>query len=451
MKAKQLVALLMMFVAVAPVNAQQASSPSETSPLLTLDDAVSLAVKNNRVLKNSGLEAQKFDYRVNTARSRRLPQFQFAVLGGELLHSFDFTFPAGSFGTFASTGPIPSTNAKIHTPAVFTTYLTGAFDQPLTQLYKIGLGIRATEIGRDIAREDVRATRQKLVAEVRSAYFDLLATQTGVDATRQAVASLEEAQRVTVRYRTEQTVLKADALEIDARLAKSQYDLSVTQNGLATQREHLNQLLGRDLNTPFRAEPIQNDDEQGLTLEAAKQRATENRPEIRQAHLKEKQAEYDRRAAKAEYIPDLSLSVRYQGINNVQVLPQNVATAGFLLTWEPFDWGRRHNNIVEKTKTLEQARNGASETESQIAVEVGTKYRKWREAALLLKATQTGHEAAAEQLRVTTSKYGERAALIKDLLQAQAKNTESAFQYQEALSSYWSALADLTRAMGDEK
>ena len=131
-----------------------------------------------------------------------------------------------------------------------------------------------------------------------------------------------------------------------------------------------------------------------------------NRPEVRQAHLKEKQAEYDRRLAKAEYIPDLSLELRYQGINNVQVLPQNVSTAGFLLTWEPFDWGRRHNKVVEAKKTIEQARNGIQETESKIAVEVGAKYRKWHEASLLLKASGTAHEAAAEQfaLRATNTR-----------------------------------------------
>ena len=114
--------------------------------LLTLNDAVTLALQHNRLVKNSALEAQKYDFQVNTARSRRKPQFQFSMLGGELLQPFDFTIPKGSLGTFAGTGPIPSTNAKIHTPAVFTTYLTGSIDQPLTQQYKIGLGIHATEL-----------------------------------------------------------------------------------------------------------------------------------------------------------------------------------------------------------------------------------------------------------------------------------------------------------------
>jgi outer membrane protein TolC len=328
--------------------------------------------------------------------------------------------------------------------------MNGSIDQPLSQLYKIGLGVRATELGREIAKEDVRAERQKIAAEVRSAYFELVATQAAVDAAGQAVKTLQEAQRVTLRYVSENTVLKGDALEVDARLIKAQYDLSVAENGLDTQHEHLNQLLGRDLTTPFRVDFMPEEDVTTLSLEEARQQATGNRPEIHQAHLKEKQAEYDRRIAKAEYIPDFGIAVSYMGVQNVQVLPTNVGVAGFALSWEPFDWGRKHNRIREKSNTLAQAHNGAQETESQIAVEVGLKYRKWKDATLLLKATRTGHEAAAEQFRVTSNKYQEQAALIRDVLQAQARSSDTAFQYQQALSSFWIALADLRRAMGGE-
>jgi outer membrane protein len=453
MKYRYLSLALALCVLASPMRSpaqQQASDVDTEAPLLTLDEAVTLAFQHNRLVKNSVLEAQKYDFEVNTARSRRKPQFQFTMLGGELLHPFDFTFQKGVFGTYPGVGPIPGTNAKVHTPAVFTTYITANADQPLTQQYKIGLGIHLTELGRDIAREDVRAERQKIAAEVRNAYFNLFAVQASVDAAREAVKTFEEAQRVTVQYVSEKTVLRADALDVDARLAKARYEFSVAENGLATQREALNQLLGRDVSTLFRVEFVPEQDTSDLTLDSARQEALANRPECRQAHLKEKQAEYDRRLAKAEYIPDLSLSLRYQGINNVQVLPQNVATAGFLLTWEPFDWGRRHNKVVEAAKTIDQARNGIQETESKVAVEVGAKYRKWRDATLLLKASRTAHEAATEQLRVTGNKYTEQAALLRDLLQAQAQSSETNFQYQEALSSYWSAFAELRKAMGEE-
>src|ERR1700721_4242700 len=203
---------------------QQTLSDDSDAPVLMLDEAVNLALQHNWNVKNSVLEVQKQDFEVRTARSRRKPQFQFTMLGGELLHSFDFTIPQGSLGTYANTGPIPSTNAKIRTPAVFTTYLTGSIAHPLTQQYKIGLGIRATELGRDIIREEVRAERQKIAAEVRTAYFNLFAIQANVDAAREAVKTFEETQRVTVQYDSEKTVLRGEALEVDARLAKSRYE-----------------------------------------------------------------------------------------------------------------------------------------------------------------------------------------------------------------------------------
>ena len=69
-------------------------------------------------------------------------------------------------------------------------------------------------------------------------------------------------------------MLKGDALEVDARLAKTQYDLSVAENGLATQHEHLNQLLARDLETPFRVDFIPEEDTTTLSLEEARQQAS---------------------------------------------------------------------------------------------------------------------------------------------------------------------------------
>ena len=427
-----------------------AASPEFEAPLLALDEAVSLALGNNRSVKNSALEAQKSDELVAIARSRRFPHFHFDVLAGSLLQPFDFTFPAGSFGSYPGVGPIPGTDAKITTPAQFTTFATAALDQPLTQLHKINLGVRLNELGREIAREELRATRQKVTAEVRSAYFDLVAAQTALEATREAWTALNEVQRVTAEHEGQQAVLRADALEVDARLAKSKYELSAAENRLATQQERINDLLGRDLTTRFRVEPIPEQDASSFTLDSARQRALENRPEIRQADLRERQAESDRRLAKAEYIPDLSFSVRYLGFNNFEVLPRNVETAGLYLSWEPFDWGRRRHRVAEKSQAVDQARIGAQQTLSQVSLEVGMKYRRWSEAELLVPAARTEYEAAKEQLRVMADRYREEAALLKDLLQSQTRTTQAEFQYQQALSTYWGAMADLRRAMGEE-
>ena len=112
-------------------SAQERSNAETQAPLLALDEAVTLALQHNRLVKNSVLEAQKYDFQVSTARSRRKPQFQFSMLGGEFLQPFDFTYPGRCVGHVSRHWANPSNEAKVHTPAVFTTYLTGSIDQPL--------------------------------------------------------------------------------------------------------------------------------------------------------------------------------------------------------------------------------------------------------------------------------------------------------------------------------
>jgi hypothetical protein len=113
MRSNCLLPVLVMFVIAVPTAllAQEHGPPADAeAPLLTLDEAVSTALSHNWLVKNVVLEAQKYDFRLDTARSKRLPQFQLSTLGGELMHSFDFTFPAGSWAPIRGLGRYPRPN-----------------------------------------------------------------------------------------------------------------------------------------------------------------------------------------------------------------------------------------------------------------------------------------------------------------------------------------------------
>ena len=71
------------------------------------------------------------------------------------------------------------------------------------------------------------------------------------------------------------------------------------------------------------------------------------------------------------------------------------------------------------------------------------------EAAAAL-GSMTGDDRGATSLTTVLGHKADLGLLLKDLLQAQARSSETQFQYQQALSSYWSAMAQLRRAMGDE-
>ena len=111
-----LLALVLCAASPAPAFCKaSAAAPDPVDPLLTLDGALALALEHNRGVTITALQEQELGHDVSIARSRRLPQFHFDVLAGSLLHSFDFTFPAGSFGSYPGVGSVPSTDAKITT------------------------------------------------------------------------------------------------------------------------------------------------------------------------------------------------------------------------------------------------------------------------------------------------------------------------------------------------
>jgi hypothetical protein len=108
------------------------------------------------------LEVNKSEDRMAAARTRRLPEFKFNALGSQLLSSIDYKFEQGMFGNYPGVGPIPNTDTVISTPRRPTVVFVGQINQPLSQLYRIGLNLKQLGAGREIARQEMRAQRRAL-------------------------------------------------------------------------------------------------------------------------------------------------------------------------------------------------------------------------------------------------------------------------------------------------
>src|SRR5262249_43358474 len=124
-------------------------------------------------------------------------------------------------------------------------------------------------------------------------------------------------------------------------------------------------------------------------LDAARERALLQRPEIRQAQLRKTQAEQDLRAKKAEYIPDVAAefnSLRF--LNFGTFFPAQSNSIGLSVSWEPFDWGRKKHEMSEKRHTVEQARNSQDDTKSSVIADVNERYRQLRRSQAQLRVAQ---------------------------------------------------------------
>jgi len=422
----------------------------EPPKLLTLEDAVSLARSHNRELKQAGLEIHKQQEAFSEAKTQLYPRFDTYFLASELLTPLDFTIRSGTLGTFPATGPIPAKDSKIHTPArpVAITSITAT--QPLTQLFRINLSIKQQKLAAELSQQSYFEHEQGLVNEVRRAYYAILQSQSELESQRAVLTYLEELQQLTSRRLQQEAVLKADSLRITTQRTKAVYQITVIEDALADQKEALNRLLGRELLTEFAVEMVPSSLAEESTLQQARKRAVEMRPEIKAEAIKKERANLDTKIEKTRYIPDISVQANYLTAPNISFLPQNVGAVGVLLTWQPWDWGQKRHNIAQKVDAEKQAQLSIDNVREQVLQEVDSSFRRLREARQLLTVTQAARDAEAEKLRNQMDAYSHRAILLSELLQQQSSVASAEDQYRQGLLAFWRARADFERALGEE-
>jgi outer membrane protein TolC len=418
--------------------------------VLTLNDAVALAVKENRNVQISALDVAKAGESIAETKALRLPQLSASILAGESLTPIDFNIPKGALGVYPTVGPIPAQNATISTPQNFNALIYASAAQPVTQLRKIGLALRESRVGEELAAESLRQKKQDTAHQVKEAYYQIVQTQTQIASAQESLKYLTELSALTDRNLAEQTVLKSDSLNVRAKLSQQRYQLLVLQDTLASQKEALNRLLGRDLATDFSVEEQPLPTAEELDLAAARKEAAEQRAEIREAHLQTKKTELQISREHAEYLPDISIQMSYISLPNISFAPKNILSAGFLLQWQPFDWGLKKHKIEELKSSSKQAALTAQDAEQQVLLDVNQKFRKLMETRALLDTQAAVQETEREKLRVMMNQYQQKAALLADLLQQQALVAQADNQYQQALAGFWTAKAGFDHAVGRE-
>jgi outer membrane protein TolC len=422
---------------------------------LTLNQAIKLAVENNRSVKNARIEVEKQTDKLAAAKTYRLPTFKVDSLISQPLSTFDTHFEKGVFGTYPGIGPVPFEDTTITSSTRPTALALFQIAQPLTQLKRIGLQVKQQELQRQISESEVRETEQAIVNNVKRAYYAILQTQGQAAAAEQSVTLYKELDRVTGEYVMQQVALKTDRMDVQTRLAKADYQLLTITNQLTEQKEQLNLLLGRDVNTTF-AVATEIETAQAMMREtdlvAARQRALTQRPEIREARLKIQQADLDRRAKKSEFIPDVSLTFNYVStFNYSDFAPRNVTGLGIQVEWEIFDWGRKKHEVAEKARTVSQANNSLLDVQNQVVMEVNAKFRELREACQLIRVAGLAQSQARANVQLVSNKYKLDAVLLKDVLQAETSLADANSDYQKALLSFWTAKADFEKALGEDK
>jgi outer membrane protein len=449
--------LLLLLLAIAGFAAHgfcavaSAQNEAATPDVLTVDDAVKIALANNRMLKIVSLNLDISKEEVAAAKTRRLPSFSIYTFASQLLEPISFTVPAGQFGVYpAPIGPIPAKETPITTPSQPTAYVFATASQPLLSLYKINLHVHGEQLSMQQAVQELREQKNSVVNDVRQAYYSVVEIENVIAATEASIKQYEELDRITLEYVAEKVVLQSDSLEVKAKLADEKLKLLQAQDKLSTAKESLNSLLGRDIDVDFQVtadkelSPVEQD------LKAAQAVALEQNPKVKEAEIKIEQADTVRRLAKSEYMPDIGASFHYLSPFGVNFVPQNIMGLGIELNWDPFDWGKRKDVLNEKTMQVQQSKLSLEDTRSNVLINVNKQFRELKEARVAVDVATAQQDASRVKLQEVTYKYGQKNVLLRDVLQQQAAVEKANADYNEAIASFWTAKANFEKALGTE-
>ena len=418
----------------------------------TLQEVIRATETANRTIQSAELEREKAVRDVTVTKTRRLPVFYVTALGSEPLTQLGVTLERGALGVYPHDGPIPGETTTLTSPLRFGLIGYASVAQPLTQQFKIGLGIELARIGVDAASEQLRAKRHAVVNEVRHLYYGIAQAESASRTLQATVDFLKQLERETSQQVLQRVALRADQLNVTAQLVRAEYELLKLDDPIATQKEQLNRLMGRAIDTPLDIDVTSIVDADSVSLRDAYAEALASRPEMRLARVQQRKAQLERRLASAERIPDVSLSLQaLRTVNYASVLPNSVSSVGLQATWDVFDWGRKRQEIQKKQESEAQATLDVKDTEARVMADVAHQYRRIAEARKEVELAQALQASNAEALRVMRNRYLQREALLSDVVRIQSTLADADHRYTQALMNLATAQADFEQAVGSDR
>ena len=357
--------------------------------------------------------------------------------------------PAGAFGNFPTTGPVPAKSLFIDQGTSTTYFGAVNLEQPVTQL----LGIHEANVAATqdvlIAQTQFEQTQDEVALKTRQLFYGVLINA------RQLEAAQEQMEAARVKDdEAKRDVEHGNALDIAAIQSKASI-LDAQQKSLSLKfqgedlRRQLASLLGLPVDTNLVLDSNIPSDAVNVPSRAEAIRlALEQNQDIRAARQTLEKAEAGLRASKDAYIPDLAGFSKYSYQSGVSFLEHNFGVFGFNLSYDLFDGGRREAQVRNSKTAVTSAQVTIDKLESEVTVEIQAEYDRVEELREMVGVVQQAVEVRTEAARLADREFEQNALLNSARSQAHADLSNATALLLEANLNLSLAEADVKRTLG---
>jgi multidrug efflux pump subunit AcrB/outer membrane protein TolC len=448
------VAVVLLALLAASSQAQTAAISAPAQTTVTLEEALQMAMNKNSTVRIAEQKVKEADGKVIQARANYFPD---AINQTNAFHSnqADFmTIPAGALGTYGATGPLPGKNVNIQEGKQDFEITQTTVSQPVTQMFKIHAGVSAAEADARMAHSDLDRARNEVSLNVKRLYYGLLSAEQRKHAAELRIQAGEARLREAQDAAQSGVVLQVQVLESQAQIAESRHALGSINDQIADMTNSFNDLVGLPLPTQTEliepAEDSQSGSAANAEIAAPEAEALELNPELLSAKQSLKKAHAGLNAARAAYIPDLSLVLQHTYQNGSPLLPDNSYAVGAHVDWTVTEFGRRFGKVRESKAQVAEAEENLHATENKVRMDVESEVRKVNRSETGLEAAREDVAARTEIVRITNNQVITKTATESSLKDAQAKLADARAQLFDAERDRVVAQAELVRTEGHQ-
>jgi outer membrane protein TolC len=417
----------------------------------SLKQAVDYAIAHQVQVKNSQIDLQNANAKVNEIRAMGLPQVNGSLsLTNNLILQRVF-IPARIFNPAAAEGELIA--------AKFGVDNAGFANVGLSQLVFDGtylLGLKASSVYKDLAVKSITQSKQQVAENVTKAYYGIL-----VNEKRQSLLALNVARLDTLLKETRELNKQGFVEKIDVQR------LDVQANNLRTELDNVNRLqelsysllkfqMGFPMEEPIKlSETLEKVELATFNLNAAGDFNYSNRIEYSILQTQENLAELDLKSIKAGYLPRLLLNANYgynagaNGFGDLVSKPWfDNAAVTVALQIPIFDGYSKKYRAIQSANNLQKVRQSYSLLKSSIDLQRSQASITMKNALESMKEQKANLELANEISRVTRVKYQNGVGSNLEVLNAETSIKESQANYFTALYNALIAKVEVEKANG---
>ena len=400
---------------------------------LSLEEALEMAMNNDRQLRIARLEVGIAGKQAEIARSYLLPQVSFSASKYWLKDPIELD--------------LPDFDLHLTVPTEFPMSYSGTVAIPLFVGETIPSYLAARQM---VMKEEEVAerTRQNLVYDVTVAYFSILQSQRVIEVVSESVGLLEALAKQADDFYQEGLVDQRDHLLAQLRLAEVKQQLFSAEKQHALAVSMFNKMIGRDIDAPTTVVDREEIPHLDIALPVCQTLAQENRPELRQLQAQVKAAQLSLQAAKQGLLPRFAAFVSAQHMSTEFLQEDWLVYGGLQIDFDLFNGGKNWAQIGEASKRSMQASLALYETSEGLKLQVKDAYLSFQEAEKRLGVTEAAIEQARENLRIVEDQYSVQMVSSTEVLDAHNYFMNARSNHLQAIYQMQLAVAQLEWALG---